>query len=153
MLDGITISGGEPLDQMDGLFEFLERLHVWRDGLDVPFDILCYTGRSLQWVKRRCPALLDHLDAIIPDPYVIGRPRSHPWYGSDNQSLTILSDLGRERFQLDPTETLPGKPTVQLAVDAQHIWLIGLPRPGDLDALAKTLSSHGIRLAELSWRT
>lgn len=151
--DGITISGGEPMDQPEALLDLLDRLHLWRAALEVPFDILCYTGRSLRWVQRRYPAVLDRLDAIIAEPYLAARPQRHPWCGSDNQSLRILSDLGRERFLSCSGELSPDQRTVQVAIESQQIWLIGMPRQGDLDAVEKMLHEQGVRLEHISWRS
>jgi len=151
--DGITISGGEPMDQPEALLDLLDRLHVWRAALEVPFDILCYTGRSLGWARRRYSSILDRLDAVIAEPYLAGRPQRHPLCGSDNQSLTILSDLGRERLLGYPDELSPDRRAMQVAIESQRIWLIGMPRQGDLDALEKMLHEQGVRLEHVSWRT
>src|SRR3982750_2714627 len=41
VLDGVTISGGEPFDQPDALLALLRSLGNWRTESGVDFDLLC----------------------------------------------------------------------------------------------------------------
>lgn len=65
-VDGATISGGEPLDQGDELFEFLDFLG------DVTSDVLLYTGCSASELRERgCLERLRNLcSAVVCGPYV-----------------------------------------------------------------------------------
>src|SRR5690606_36357446 len=45
--DGITISGGEPFDQPDALFEFLNHLKLERNQ-----DVLVYSGYPFEKIKN-----------------------------------------------------------------------------------------------------
>lgn len=89
-IDGVTISGGEPFDQPDGLYEtvkyFVER------GIA---DILVYTGFTLEELNEkndeRIAYILQNIAVLIDGPYVqeldsgIGNLK-----GSDNQRILFL---------------------------------------------------------------
>ena len=52
-LDGVTISGGEPFEQPDGLRALLSGLRAWRESAHLDFDILCYSGYPLATLERK----------------------------------------------------------------------------------------------------
>ncbi len=147
--DGITVSGGEPFDQPQALAELLDGLAQWRSELTQPFDILCYSGRSLAHLEAAHPDLLARLDALLPEPFVAARPSGLAWRGSDNQPLVPLSPLGRTRYPGDP-RTVPKR--LQFAIDAASIWCIGIPERGDLATLEALCRNRGLHLEEVSWR-
>lgn len=152
VVDGITISGGEPFGQPEALLELLEGIHAWRSRLTLPVDILCYSGYPWRKLLRDHPAILHLLDAIIPEPFVQKLPQAHIWRGSSNQVLIPLSELGHARyakFRSVPSSTQRG---VQVAVSAHRIWLIGIPKVADLEALHEYCESAGISQEGMSWR-
>jgi anaerobic ribonucleoside-triphosphate reductase activating protein len=151
-LDGVTISGGEPFDQPVGLRCLLEGLHAWRAERGVPFDVLCYSGRPLRYLRKHYADILALLDAIVPEPYVHTLPQRHPWRGSSNQPLVPLSELGRSRYLPEETGEQGRAARVQLAVENGRLWMIGLPRPSDLDQVAAALERQGVLLEQTSWR-
>jgi anaerobic ribonucleoside-triphosphate reductase activating protein len=148
-VDGVTISGGEPFDQPAALVALLDGLDHWRRSVGREIDLLCYSGRTLPVLRRRFPTALARLDAVIPGPYLAGRPTDEPWRGSDNQSVVALSELGRRRYAELPE---PGRPRLQIAVDDESIWCIGIPRAGDLERLEASLAGRGVLLEDVSWR-
>jgi anaerobic ribonucleoside-triphosphate reductase activating protein len=151
--DGVTLSGGEPFDQPKALSALLDALILWRatDALD--FDILCYSGYPLTVLKSRHDRLLGKLDAIIPEPYVQALPLTHLWRGSANQQLVPLSERGRKRYgaHVDAPADSLGK-RIQMAVDGNRVWYIGVPGRGDMAALEKSCSERGVKFGDVSWR-
>jgi anaerobic ribonucleoside-triphosphate reductase activating protein len=153
VLDGITLSGGEPFEQPKALAALLDALHHWRQQAGLNFDILCYSGYPLATLQQRHAKLLAKLDAVIPEPYVDALPLTHLWRGSQNQSLIALSPLGEERYapyRDAPAETF-GK-RLQLQVDGDHLWSIGIPARGDMAALEEQAAKRGIGFSAVSWR-
>lgn len=148
-LDGITLSGGEPFAQPVALGELLDGLQAWRATLARPFDILCYSGWPLRRLRACHGDILGKLDALIPEPFVDGRPLGAPWRGSDNQPLVLLSPLGESRYRDHPAEQ---HKRLQLSVDDAGIWCIGIPAPGDLTAVERLCQQRGLELYEVSWR-
>jgi len=147
-LDGITISGGEPFDQPEGLFTLLSELSEWRGDDDI--DLLAYSGYSLERLRSRHRQALQLLDAVIPGSYQRGKPTRRIWRGSANQEIVALSALARERYP-DYYAYEPERPPIQVAVD-ESIWLIGVPREGDLLRLEQLVQVDGIEIVGPSWR-
>ena len=152
-LEGITISGGEPFDQPKALAALLDALHLWRRTSALPLDILCYSGYPLKTLQKRHAALLQKLDALIPEPYVDAAPLTQLWRGSANQSLILLSPLGVTRYTpyLDAVAGDFDK-RIQIQSDGQRLWCIGLPARGDMEKLAQKAAERGLTLHSVSWR-
>lgn len=152
-LDGVTISGGEPFDQPQGLRALFKGLRAWRRESGLNFDILCYSGYPLATLQQRHADLLALLDAVIPEPYADGLPLGKLWRGSANQALLPLSELGRQRYAayLDAAAGSQGK-RMQLAVEGQRIWLIGIPERDEMAQLEALCRSRGLSLETVSWR-
>ena len=152
-LDGVTISGGEPFEQPDGLRALLAGLHAWRQSAQLDFDLLCYSGFPLVTLTRKHAATLALLDAIIPEPYADRLPQGHVWRGSANQPLVPLSDRGRARYAayVDAPVAADAK-RMQAAVEGGRIWMIGIPGRGDMAAVEALCASRGLALTKVSWR-
>lgn len=144
-LDGITITGGEPFEQADGLAAFLDAIEPWRQTLG--FDVLCYSGKTLKQLQQQYPAILSLLDLLIPEPFVERRPTTAFWRGSANQPLLALSDLGRSKLD----RYLLSSPRMQFQVDGESIWFIGIPQRGDMHRLSDLLKQRGIVMEDISW--
>lgn len=148
--DGITISGGEPFDQPKALLALLKAFDGWRSEAGGHFDVLLYSGYSEARLKRDYAEHLIHLDALVAGPFLERSDGEKPFCGSDNQKMITLSPLA---------ETLYGaagvsgwKSGMQVAVDDEGIWMIGIPRPGDLQRFEAACVERGLDLGNPSWR-
>jgi anaerobic ribonucleoside-triphosphate reductase activating protein len=152
-VDGVTISGGEPLDQPDELLRLLQGIDEWRGRLDRPVDVLCYSGRGWEEVQRDFQPQLALLDAIVPEPYMQGEPTGNALTGSGNQKVIALSDLGRERYSHgELTGCLAAqRGSLQVEVDDDTIWFIGIPGQSDMSRLRKDAARVGITIGRPSW--
>lgn len=151
--DGVTISGGEPFDQPQALAALLDGLIAWRTRDRLDFDLLCYSGYSLRTLEKKHAKILAKLDAVIPEPYVDGRPPGKLWRGSDNQTLVPLTPRGAARYAAACAASQSGDDKrMQVAVEDGRIWMIGIPHRGDMAALAALCRSRGLTLNEVSWR-
>lgn len=148
-LDGVTISGGEPFEQAAALAQLLEGLARWRARRHLDFDILCYSGYPLATLRARHAALLGRLDAVIAEPYVDALPGEHPWCGSSNQKLTVLSRRGQRRYAAAPN---PAGKRIQALADGQRVWYVGIPARGDMARLEALCHERGVDFAQVSWR-
>jgi anaerobic ribonucleoside-triphosphate reductase activating protein len=145
-LDGVTISGGEPFQQSDALHSLCTELRRrWPD-----VDILAYSGYRLSRLRRMYPDILQLLDAIVAEPFVVGRPTEARWQGSSNQELIALSGQGKVNYA--PASDLPGS-RLQVTVDEAGVWVAGIPRRGDLDRMRGALLDRGLELQDVSWAT
>ncbi len=148
-LDGITISGGEPFEQAEGLLALVSELGALRQRAMNEIDLLCYSGMPWRRLQRDHTAILSHLDAIVPEPFVV-KLDSATLRGSTNQPLLALSDLGRRRYASEAAE--PRK-RLQIEVGDRNIWIIGIPEKGDLERIEQHCRAHGLDLGQVSWRS
>lgn len=152
--DGITISGGEPLTQPAALAATLTLLHADRDPTT---DILLYTGYEPEEIAALAAAdphvatCLDHVDALISGRFDAARPTTLIWRGSANQRLHPLTALGRRRYG-PYLHHAPAAPPMQLGATEDGLWLIGVPRRGQLTEFTRALRRRGIALEGVSWR-
>lgn len=153
-VDGITISGGEPFEQRQALLALLRTLRAWLSDTHPDADVLCYSGLPWARLQRDHAEALALLDAVVPEPYVRNRPQVYVWRGSANQPLHCLTERGRRRyarFVALPVQDA-AVPRVQLTVDDQGAWMIGLPDPEALRAIEAAMADEGLSSAAPSWR-
>jgi anaerobic ribonucleoside-triphosphate reductase activating protein len=142
---GITISGGEPSEQPAALASLLQRLRA------EAADVLVYTGQELAGFTAAVPGVQGLIDALITGPYDARRPTTLIWRGSANQTMHLLTELGRERFGRH-VDDRPTRPPLQVVVDEHTIRYVGVPRAGDLARIDRDLRRSGIRTERSSWR-
>ncbi|MFZ6760776.1 4Fe-4S single cluster domain-containing protein [Undibacterium sp. Ji50W] len=152
-VDGITISGGEPFDQPQALHALLDGLQQWRASTTQDFDILCYSGYPLATLQKKQAALLQKLDALIPEPFIDNKPLTQAWRGSSNQPLVLLSDRGRARMQAYVDAPIDEQDKrIQTMINGQRVWYVGIPARGDMQALEQRCAERGLKLDSVSWR-
>lgn len=147
-LDGLTISGGEPFDQPVALHELLVGVRQRRGSLR-EFDVLVYSGRSLSIIRQDHSPILEHIDALIPEPFRAVDGPGDRWRGSANQPIIPLSALGRQRYSDDGS--MDGQRAMQVSVEDGRVWMIGIPGPGDLRRVTDRVAGAGVGLSEVSW--
>ena len=88
LLDGITLSGGEPAEQAEPCAELARRAH--QKGLNV----WTYTGSTLEKLQKRAETdealkrLLDETDVLVDGPFILAeRSLELDFCGSRNQRL------------------------------------------------------------------
>jgi anaerobic ribonucleoside-triphosphate reductase activating protein len=151
-LDGVTISGGEPFQQPSALRELLLGVREWAPS---GVDVLIYSGYAASRLRRSFGGLLELCDAVVAGPYI---ERLNPtdgglrWRGSANQRIIPLSDLGRKRYRDAERGDASYTPHMQVSVEDDRIFYIGIPRRGDMERLTERLSLSGVHAGEVSWR-
>lgn len=99
-LDGITISGGEPFDQSEGLYRLVQQLCS-----QVSDDIIVYTGYTLEQLRSRgCPytdGVLESIAVLIDGQYVEELNDGVGLRGSANQRIHIFRQSERYRYMTD----------------------------------------------------
>jgi anaerobic ribonucleoside-triphosphate reductase activating protein len=145
-IDGVTVSGGEPLDQPEDLRTLLSGL---RALLPERVDILCFSGRTRRAIERAFPDVIDLADAWVLGPYRRDQPTCHPLMGSANQEVLTVTELGRSRYgNLTETDHRP----VQVSVIGQQMWIVGIPSSGDIGHFEAAAQAQGLGLIDPSWR-
>ena len=95
LLDGITLSGGEPFLQREACTELAKAAH--ERGLNV----WCYTGYTWEVIDEALEyggmPFLDHIDVLVDGPYIENqRTLELPWRGSRNQRLIDVQESLRQ---------------------------------------------------------
>lgn len=89
-IEGITLTGGEPLLQPAPLLELVRR--VKRQGLTV----VTFTGYTVQKIHKMKDAAIWKLyklsDLVVAGPYVQAQPPTHPLTGSGNQRIVCHNE-------------------------------------------------------------
>jgi anaerobic ribonucleoside-triphosphate reductase activating protein len=151
--DGLTVSGGEPLEQVPALALLLEQATRLRDVRRPDADVLVYTGFSTGPALRRGQPALQYADAIITGRYVASRPTSLVWRGSTNQEMITLTPRGTARYR-DHLERQPTTPTLQVtALPPGCVRVIGVPRAGDLPRVEADLRRLHVEFKETTWHS
>lgn len=88
LIEGITLLGGEPLDQFDEVYELL--VECRKLGLST----MLFTGYEMtEIIEKQMLSLLDNLDILITGRYdKTKRTMNHQWIGSTNQEIHFLTD-------------------------------------------------------------
>jgi anaerobic ribonucleoside-triphosphate reductase activating protein len=87
-IDGITLLGGEPLDQFTEVAELL--VECRKLGLST----MLFTGYEMTEIaKKQMTSIIDNLDILITGRYdKTKRTMNHQWIGSTNQEIHFLTD-------------------------------------------------------------
>ena len=100
-LEGITISGGEPLQQRPAVFELIRRLKK-----DTALSVILFTGFTWEEVSRVSdtgPEFLQGVDVLIAGRYDRSQRVARGMRGSANQTLHCLTD----RYSLADLSAVP----------------------------------------------
>lgn len=136
---GITISGGEPFDQPNALRTLLQNLRKVSTG-----DILVYSGYAFSDLIDWLEADSGLIDVLISEPYEERSRQTLPLRGSDNQSLHLLTDLGRERFSSFDRTIQPEDRRFDVMFDHNgSVWIAGIPHRDDFRRFKTALKAAG----------
>lgn len=151
-VDGVTLTGGEPSQQPDGLVALVRQIDAWRRRGAKNVDILLYSGYQLSVLRRKAcwPAMEGIVDAVIAGPYVERRNPGGLWRGSANQKLLPLTELGWRRYR-DALDR-PADRRLQVSTSGDHMWIVGIPGRHTLADLDAGLAASDIRGGRASWR-
>lgn len=96
VIDGFTITGGEPFEQSKEFAELIDFLRT------ISADILVYTGFSLDELKENLSddiqKILSSVSVLIDGEYIEARNTDVTLRGSDNQTINILNPEYRENY-------------------------------------------------------
>ena len=118
-VDGVTISGGEPLQQKTELYALLH--HLQAGGVE---DILLYTGFTRTELGSELDQLLRYATVVL-GPYDQREDDGGALRGSANQEIVYASPGMRDRYQ----PLLDGARTVQAVGGEHEVFMIGIPAP------------------------
>ena len=86
--DGITLSGGDPLEQIDACLEIAKFCH------SIDLNVWCYTGYTTEALLKSCEKeenlreLLENIDVLVDSPFILElKSYNVPFRGSSNQRI------------------------------------------------------------------
>lgn len=89
LIDGVTISGGDPFFQADELYEMIKELKK------LNINIWVYTGYEFELLKLRYPEIIREIDILIDGRFDLKRHLKNPnilYRGSDNQRIILCKE-------------------------------------------------------------
>lgn len=127
--DGVTISGGEPTEQLPALVELLVLLDAARRGGKLRYGVLMYTGttEAQRDALEQWPFARSLLDGAVVGPYDSSNPLFPPerLCSSANQRLLLFGDL----LTYEMFDKLP---TLELVATPDGVRMLGFPRSEDV---------------------
>ena len=86
--DGLTLSGGDPLEQVDACLEIAKFCH------SIGLNVWCYTGYTMEYLLRQCEKennlreFLENIDVLVDSPFILElKSYNVPFRGSSNQRI------------------------------------------------------------------
>jgi anaerobic ribonucleoside-triphosphate reductase activating protein len=128
-IDGITLSGGEPMEQAAGLAALIQLARRRKD-----LDLICFTGYRYERLvsnppNRGVPELLQEVDVLIDGPFIQSLNDSVGLRGSSNQRVIHLTSRLREHDLESQSRR------VEVTIRRGELALVGIPTPGILSSL------------------
>lgn len=142
LVDGVTISGGEPFDQFEALLAIVVQL---REKTKV--DILVYTGYGIEDITDQLQQIKHYIDVLISDPFQRQSSQTLRLRGSDNQRLHCFTSQAIEKFTYYQRTLTTEDKVLDVMFDAEGvIWFAGIPRRDDFVKLQTLLEQQGHQL-------
>lgn len=147
-LDGVTISGGEPFYQQEGLRELLRSIVSNTD-----LDIMIYSGYTIEELRNKGDIAADILamtDVLVDGRFEEDADNKKVWRGSDNQRFVILSDRAGKYSGFTEENYSEKRPLMFEVASNNELRIIGIPQRGFLKDLENKLLKKGLGLPTLT---
>ena len=119
--EGITITGGDPFNQLDDLTVLLHKLNNL--GYE---DILVYSGYTIEEILEMgelAKRAIDNIGVLIDGPYIDGLNDNKGIRGSSNQKIIVLNHSLDTKY--DNVENMNRE--TQIVLNDNMIQAIGIP--------------------------
>ena len=133
LIDGFTITGGDPMYQADDLQRLITRL------LEISSDILVYTGYKAEELDN------DHLkniSVLIDGKYIEERNNNCILRGSDNQRIIYLDKSVQEKYS---EYLINASNQIQNFTMSDGIISVGIHKSDFLDELNAKINMKGLK--------
>ncbi len=138
--DGLSLLGGEPLDQADELLQMLKILKK-----DYKHGIFLFSGYTYENIlaDKKKKAVTEFCDLLIAGPFFPElQSGARRWIGSDNQTVHYISEFYSKELKIWPA----GKKEIEIIFGDNDILINGTPLADDheLTRLIKPKMEAGI---------
>ncbi|WP_407833155.1 4Fe-4S single cluster domain-containing protein [Vibrio rotiferianus] len=121
-IEGITLLGGEPMLQAQGLALLAEACQSFK------LSVMIFTGFTLNMLKQQSllgsERLLNATDLLVDGPYLRRKPETERnWCGSTNQQFHYLTDRYQPSIETDPRF----QPSIEVGVSLEQVRISGYP--------------------------
>ena len=139
VVDGFTITGGEPFYQSSGLDDLITELNAICD------DILVYSGYTLEELRDMkndsVDRILARIAVLIDGRYVENRNNGAILRGSDNQKICILNEKHKSRYE---NYLKNAANAIQNFSAGDGIISVGIHKPDFKNAFDAAISKKGL---------
>lgn len=132
-IDGFTITGGDPMFQVNELHQLIALL------LNISDDILVYTGYSINELKADT---LKGISVLIDGEYIESRNTDCVLRGSDNQVIHILDRKHEKKYSAYLAQNTN---RIQNFMTSDGVISVGIHKPCFMDELNKAVSERGLK--------
>jgi anaerobic ribonucleoside-triphosphate reductase activating protein len=146
-LTGLTVTGGEPLDQYEPLCDFIELLQARCREQNHSLDTLLFTHHPSSLVKTDFPRAWALFDALICGKYRADLASETPLVASTNQELVILNPAVEQHYH-----QVSKAPRLQAFLMDGDLIFAGIPLRGEMDRITQSLADKGVEFQSVSWK-
>lgn len=142
---GLTVSGGEPMDQPEALLQLFIELRLGLPKL----ELMVYSGYLLEELKGKSDAhdqILEMIDILADGAFELNSTDHLQWRGSDNQRIHLLSEHAqRHRGNVDLPWPEQRPIQVQMCTATEY-RVIGIPKRGGIEQYRELMRQRGIEV-------
>ena len=119
-IDGVTISGGEPIEQVEAISQLVEEIKLCRNDL----NFILYTGYDFDAIKKLDKMnYLKNIDVLICGPYIEKLNDGKGIRGSSNQEIVFITNkMFKHKDYFVNSERL-----LEISVKDDRLNIIGIP--------------------------
>lgn len=137
IIDGFTITGGDPFEQPAELKELLLQLR------EISSDILVYTGYEYKEIKEKHSDILSIISVLIDGKYEEDKNHASCLIGSDNQQIYYLNTELKSVYEEYMSKT---KNQIQNFTSSDGIISVGIHRPNYQRELEDAVVKKGLEV-------
>lgn len=121
IIDGLTISGGEPFEQVEGILELIK---MFRSRYTE--DILIFTGYTMEELYHgksdKIKEIFENIAVLVDGQYIESKNSGVGLRGSDNQRIHVFKC--HEKYK----DAEMWKRNMQCVQLKNRLWMIGIPQ-------------------------
>lgn len=129
----LTISGGEPFNQSEELFELLINI---RNSFT---DIMIYSGYEYEYLKDNYEHILNLVDVAVTGPFIKELNTNKNYKGSKNQKMYIFN---KNLLNIYSEYIFTKKKELQICFSDNEVYLLGIPNAKDTKIIEEILNGE-----------